>query len=256
MGTAVLPRPALPVRRSLKFRYAVPIIVRVKGTLTDEASLKCGVFRVSTDVVVFAIRGEAFQVLLRRRDPDDPAGATVWALPGGDVGASESLDDCAGRTLAEQTGMRDVYLEQLYTFGEPERRRDHRTVSVAYYALVSGDRSDGVEAARLGHWCDIDRLPALYLDHERIILVARERLVAKLEYSTIAFQLMPEYFTLSELQQVYETICDRSIDKRNFRKRILALDHVEPTDEKRRHGSHRPARLYRYTARDAIQYLK
>jgi 8-oxo-dGTP diphosphatase len=102
----------------------------------------------------------------------------------------------------------------------------------------------------------VDDLPGLYLDHERIIRAARERLAAKLEYSTIAFQLMPEYFTLSELQQVYETICDRSIDKRNFRKRVLALEDVVPTERMRRNGSHRPARLYRYTARDAIHYLK
>lgn len=205
--------------------------------------------------MIFAVRAETLQVLLRRRFSHALERA-VWALPGGYVNASEPLDECAGRTLAEQTGMRDVYLEQLYTFGQPDRHPASRAVSVAYYALVSGDRATGVDADRQSQWCDAASLPELYLDHERIILAARERLAAKLEYSTIAFQLMPEYFTLSELQQVYETICDRPIDKRNFRKRVLAMEHVEPTEKKRRNGSHRPARLYRYTARDAIHYLK
>lgn len=206
-------------------------------------------------MVIFAIRDDTLQVLLRCRDSHARA-ETVWALPGGYVREGESLDDCAGRTLAEQTGMRDVYLEQLYTFGEPGRHPVARSVSVAYYALVSVDRAEDVDAGRGGEWCETGRLPALYLDHDRIIAAARDRLAAKLEYSTIAFQLMPEYFTLSELQQVYEAICDRAIDKRNFRKRVLAMEHVQATDKKRRNGSHRPARLYRYTARDAVQYLK
>jgi len=206
--------------------------------------------------VIFAIRNETLQVLLRCREPDGPESETIWALPGGYVAAWESLDECAGRTLAQQTGMQDVYLEQLYTFGQPDRHRVHRSMSVAYYALVSGDRApdDGMDSR--SEWCNVEGMPALYLDHEQIVLAARERLAAKLEYSTIAFQLMPEYFTLSELQRVYETICDRPVDKRNFRKRVLAMEYVEATDRKRRNGSHRPARLYRYTARDAVQYLK
>lgn len=209
----------------------------------------------STDVVIFTIRDDALQVLLRRRDSEVSDGA-LWALPGGYVTDCEPLDHCAQRALVEQTGLTDVYLEQLYTFGQPERHPGTRVISVAYYALVSGDRRADFESGHWGAWWNAGRLPDLYLDHQRIVHAARERLKAKLEYSTIAFQLMPDYFTLSELQSVYETIYDRPVDKRNFRKRVLALEHVAATDRKRRNGSHRPARLYQYTARDAIHNLK
>lgn len=228
-------------------------MVRVRDTLTEPAG--AARFRVSTDVVVFTIRGDALEVLLRRRPPDAQDG-TSWALPGGYASDGEPLDDSAQRVLEEQTGLTDVYLEQLYTFGQPDRHPGWRVVSVAYFALVPGERLAEFEPGRWGAWWDAGRLPALFLDHERIVRTARERLAAKLEYSTIAFQLVPEYFTLSELQSVYETIYDRPVDKRNFRKRVLALEHVEATDRKRRNGSHRPARLYRYTARGAIQILK
>lgn len=211
--------------------------------------------RVSTDVVVFTIRDESLKVLLRKR-PSASLERTCWALPGGYVGAGQPLDECAELTLAEQTGLRDVYLEQLYTFGRPDRHPASRVMSVAYYALVSGDRTAEAQSAGNGTWWRVERLPELYLDHAGIVSAAHERLKAKLAYSTIGFQLMPEYFTLSELQQVHEIICDRPMDKRNFRKRVLAMEHVEPTERRRRNGSHRPARLYRYTARDGVQYLK
>lgn len=209
----------------------------------------------STDIVIFTIFDDVLQVLLRRRDSETQAGM-VWALPGAYVGAGQPLDDCAQRAVVEQAGLTEVYLEQLYTFGQPERHPGTRVISVAYFALVSGERRAEIESGGFGTWWNAGRLPELYLDHERIVRVARERLEAKLEYSTIAFQLMPEYFTLSELQSVYESIHDRPVDKRNFRKRVLALEHIEATSHKRRNGSHRPARLYRYTARDAIHFLK
>jgi 8-oxo-dGTP diphosphatase len=237
----------------LKSGTAVPIIVGVKGTLSDSA-VGTG-FRVSTDIVVFAIREDALQVLLRRYEARPPDIA-AWALPGGYVADCEPLDDCAQRTLAAQTGLEDIYLEQLYTFGQPERHPGSRVISVAYYALVSGDILEVTDSGSCGSWWDTRDLPELYLDHGRIVRTARQRLAAKVEYSTIAFQLMPEFFTLSELQSVYETVLGRPVDKRNFRKRVLSLAHVEPTDRMRRNGSHRPARLYRYTARDAIHFLK
>lgn len=231
------------------------MIVRVTNTLTIPEDREADSFRVSADVVIFTILDDALQVLLRRLDPQDGSPSS-WALPGGDVRAGEPLDDCAQRTLREQTGLVDVYLEQLYTFGQPNRHPAARVISVAYYALVSGDRLADAGPDRRGDWHAVDKQPGMYLDHDRIVAAARERLEAKLEYSTIAFQLMPEDFTLSELQHVYETICGRPIDKRNFRKRVLAMEHVKATERMRRNGSHRPARLYRYTAREAIHYLK
>lgn len=225
----------------------------MNDTLTDSSG--GARFHVSTDIVIFTICDDVLQVLLQRRDSETQAGM-VWTLPGAYVGAGQPLDDCAQRAVAEQAGLTEVYLEQLYTFGQPERHPGTRVISVAYFALVSGERLAGIESGGRGTWWDAGRLPELHLDHERIVQVARERLEAKLEYSTIAFQLMPEYFTLSELQNVYESIHDRPVDKRNFRKRVLALEHIEATDHKRRNGSHRPARLYRYAARDAVHFLK
>lgn len=170
--------------------------------------------------------------------------------------SDESLDRCARRSLAEQTGLEEVYLEQLYTFVDPQREPGATAVSVAHLALAPADRLEGFEPKIGGAWWEASGLPDLHPGHGRTIDAARDRLAAKLEYSTIAFQLMPEYFTLSDLQIVYESIHEKPVDKRNFRRRVLALDHVQATDRKRRNGSHRPARLYRYTARDALQFLK
>lgn len=239
---------------ALNFPRAAPIIISVKGTLRQAPGESR--FRVSTDIVVFTVRRDTLEVLLCRQE-DDSNERGAWALPGGFVADREPLDASARRALVAHTGLADIYLEQLFTFGQPERHPGPRVISVAYFALVPGDRLTGFEPGRAGGtWWDAARLPALYLDHEQIIDTARERLAAKLEYSTIAFQLMPDQFTLSELQGVYETIQDRPVDKRNFRKRVLALEHIQATDRKRRNGSHRPARLYRYTARDAIEILK
>lgn len=211
-------------------------------------------FAVTAEIVVFGMHGEALQVLLRRGG--DAGVDAPWLLPGSPLARDEGVDVCAARVLGEQTGITDVYLEQLYTFGQAERHFGCREISVAYFALIDGDRVLSPQAGAPVRWHPVDQLPVLHLDHESIIRTARERLSAKLEYSTIAFQLMPEYFTLSELQHVYEAVHQMPVDKRNFRKRVLALEHMQATERKRCNGSHRPARLYRYTARDTIHYLK
>ncbi len=211
---------------------------------------------VSTDVVVFTIRDQRLQLLLVRRA--NPPYAGIWALPGGFLDIAEDLEACALRELAEETGLRGVYLEQLYTFGEPGRDPRERVISVAYYALVPSDRlhpraaSDAAAVA----WFGFDALPELAFDHARIIAVAHQRLVAKLDYSTIAFQFMPETFTLSQLQRVYEILLQEPLDKRNFRKRILALDQVEETGRLQRNGNHRPAREYRLKDRARVDIIK
>ena len=211
---------------------------------------------VTTDIAVFTIRDDALQLLLIRRGSPPFQGA--WALPGGFVDINEDLDACAARELAEETGLADLYLEQLYTFGAPGRDPRERVISVAYFALApaaalsvqAGD--DAADAA----WFRLDELPSLAFDHADIISKAHRRLVAKLDYSTIAFQFLPETFTLSELQRVYEILVDAEIDKRNFRKWALALEQIEATGEQRRRGNHRPARLYRLTDRARVTYLK
>ena len=211
---------------------------------------------VTTDVVVFTIREWKLQLLLIRRA--NPPFKGEWALPGGFVDIDEDLEACATRELYEETGIDGVFLEQLYTFGKPHRDPRERVVSVGYYALVPSDRlqiraaSDASDAA----WFAFDELPALAFDHAEIIEIAHRRLVAKLDYSTIAFEFMPTSFTLSELQRVYEVLLNESLDKRNFRKRIVGLDLIEETGRLRRHGSHRPAREYRLKNRGRVNYTK
>ncbi len=200
---------------------------------------------VTTDTVVFTIRDQQLQLLLIRRGLPPYEG--MWALPGGFLDIDENIDHCAQRELQEETGLSGIYLEQLYTFGAPERDPRERVISVTYYAIVPADRlrpragSDAVEAA----WYPLNNLPELAFDHDKIIEMAHQRLISKTYYSTIAFQFLTERFTLSELQSVYEILRGEKLDKRNFRKSILALGQIEETNELRRHGTHRPARIYR-----------
>ena len=210
----------------------------------------------TTDIVLFTLRAEKLQLLLiRRRNPPFQGG---WALPGGFLDLDEDLNDCAKRELEEETGIKNIFLEQLYTFGKHNRDPRERVISVAYYALIASDRitlkpaSDATEAA----WFALDDLPELAFDHREIVDKARERLVAKLEYSTIAFQFMPKQFTLSELQTVYETIRAETLDKRNFRKWVLARNLVEATGLERRNGSHRPAQLFHFKRPGRVEIIR
>ncbi|MGB5734353.1 MAG: NUDIX domain-containing protein [Thiohalocapsa sp.] len=211
---------------------------------------------VTTDVVLFTLRGEALQLLLIQRG--NPPFQDCWALPGGFLDIDEDLDRCAARELAEETGVSGLYLEQLCTFGAVGRDPRERVISVAYFALAPSQRltlKAGDDAAD-AQWFQFSELPTLAFDHAEIIRTAHERLIAKLDYSTIAFQFLPETFTLGELQRVYEILVDAEIDKRNFRKWALALRQIEETGELRRRGNHRPARVYRMTQRDRITYIK
>lgn len=227
------------------------------NTLTELRSTAPWLVHVSTDIVVFGIGDDGLLVLLRRHPPRDGTEAP-WALPGGYVGPVEHLDRSAEHTLAQQTGVDNVYLEQLYTFGRPDRHPASRVITVAYFALMPPRRVEEIKARPTPEvrWYPIDDMPGLYLDHAEIVAKARRRLEAKLEYSTIAFQLLATEFTLSEIQRVYETILCEMLDKRNFRKRILALDCIEDTGRKRRDGSHRPAGLYRYKSPGKVHYIK
>jgi 8-oxo-dGTP diphosphatase len=166
----------------------------------------------------------------------------------------EDLERAAERALGEQTGVRGVYLEQLYTFGAPGRDPRGRAITVAYYALAPLARLAVAPGA--GEWFRAGELPKLAPDHRAIIAMARRRLSAKLDYSTIAFQFMPAAFTLSELQAVYETIRGEPLDKRNFRRFVQALGRVVETGASRRAGSHRPARLYRLKYPGRVEIIR
>lgn len=206
---------------------------------------------VSTDIVLFSIRDERLEVLLVREDAGQP-----WALPGGRAGREEDLDASALRHLAACTGVRGVWLEQLYTFGRPDRDPAQRVIAVAYYALVPIGQLEVGPADQHRDWFPVRALPRLALDHAAIVARALDRLVAKLDYSTIALQFMPARFTLSALQAVYETILGEALDKRNFRKRVLALACIEDTGELSREGHHRPARLYRVARPGTVEFIK
>jgi 8-oxo-dGTP diphosphatase len=197
--------------------------------------------RLSADTIVFRLEGRTLQALLVRRPVAPFAGAR--ALPGGFVRDGESLEDAAARVLETETGLRDVYLEQLYTFGDPARDPRGRVVTVAYIALV---RPGGPAPREGAEWVGMTGLPALAFDHRPILDYALQRLRYKLEYTPVGFRLLPEEFSLSQVQTAYEAILGRALDKRNFRKKLLSLKVLKPLARTARDGAHRPARLYRF----------
>jgi 8-oxo-dGTP diphosphatase len=203
--------------------------------------------RVTVDIVIFTVRERTLQVLLVRRGV--PPFEGQYAIPGGFILEGESLEQAAKRELQEETGVHDVFLEQLYSFGDPARDPRGRIITVAYYALISSERNSlaaGSDASE-ARWFPMSELPALAFDHKQILDYALERLRNKLEYTTVGFQLLPERFTLGELQSVYETILGRRLDKRNFRRKITLLGVLKPLREWQRAGR-KPARLYRFSS--------
>lgn len=210
---------------------------------------------VTTDLVVFALGTETLDVLLSRRTRPPYRG--YWTLPGGPLGIDEDLDQAASRRLIDETGVDGLYLEQLYTFGACNRDPRERSIAVTYFALVPRHLRPHVACTRADTgWFPANTLPELAFDHGHIIDTARQRLSAKIRYTTIACQLLGPQFTLSELQQVYEILREERLDKRNFRKWVQSLDFVEETGEMRRTGLHRPARLYRATQGGQVRVFK
>lgn len=201
---------------------------------------------IATDVAVFTVRDNKLQVLLMKMTKEPYT--NNWAAPGGLVGASEAPETAARRHLKEKTGLANVYLEQLATFGEVNRDPFGRVVSVAYLGLLPMGAASvvAIDARADVAWSSVNKLPKLAYDHSAMISVAVERLQNKLGYTTVAGQLLPKDFTLSELQNVYEIILGRAMDKRNFRKKFLALELVQPTGRQQDGGAHRPAALYRF----------
>lgn len=207
---------------------------------------------ITVDVVIFTLQDNADDrlrslhvLLLKRRFTPF---ADHWAIPGGFVKLHEPLDQAARRELEEETGLRDVYLEQLYTFGAPDRDPRTRVISVAYFALVRADQQPirGSNESSDVRWFPVDRVPQpLAFDHDHILRVALDRLRSKLEYTTLAFELLPEVFSLPELKRTYEMILDEELDRGNFYRKIKEADVLEPVGRQRESGG-RPAALYRF----------
>ncbi len=201
-------------------------------------------------VVIFTVDEGRLQVLLVRRSAAPFRDA--WSLPGGLLATGESLDQAAVRKLDDETGVTDLFLEQLYTFCDLDGRG---TIAAAYFALVDCHRAHlARRRAWLPAWHPVDELPQLAFDNDSVIDYALQRLQAKLEYSNVAYSLMPPEFTLSQLQLVYEAILARPLDKRNFRKRMLSLGTVEPTGRTATEGRHRPAQLYAFHERKPVVF--
>ncbi len=208
----------------------------------------------AVDSAIFTVKEGKLMVLLIEMTKKPYKG--MWALPGGLIEQKETTREAAYRILEESTGVNNVYLEQLGTFDEIDRDPFARTISVSYIALVTEKET----SLRLGEkyadvqWWPIEKLPDLAYDHKHITKVAIDRLRAKLEYTNIAWSLLPKEFTLTQLQEVYETILGTEIDKRNFRKKILALKLLEDTGKKKSGEANRPAKLYRFKQRK-LQYI-
>jgi 8-oxo-dGTP diphosphatase len=210
----------------------------------------------TVDCVVFGLDEDELEVMLIRRGLEPFAGR--WALPGGFVHLDETLDEAARRELEEETGLRKVYLEQLYTFGAVDRDPRERVVTVAYYALVklSDHKIRAATDATDAAWFSLSDLPDLAFDHAHILEVALERLKSKVRYQPIGFELLPRKFTLTQLQRMYEIILDRPLDKRNFRKKILGMDLLIELDEVQKDVAHRAARLYKFDDRHYRKLVK
>ncbi len=209
----------------------------------------------TVDCIIFGLDKKELKVLLIRRGLEPFLGK--WALPGGFVNMAEDLESAALRELEEETGVKDVFIEQLFTFGAVKRDPRGRVVSVAYYALVNLDEhpihasSDAEDAA----WFEVGELPELAFDHEKIMDVALKRLRGKVIYQPIGFELLPTKFTLTQLQQLYEIVLGVEINKRNFRTKILKMNILEQV-ERQQGVAHRPAYLYRFNETKYNEFLE
>lgn len=203
---------------------------------------------VAVIVVILTVENGELRVLLISRSAEPFRG--LWSLPGGVLALGQSLDEAAVHRLRRETGVTDVYLEQLYTFHNLDGRD---SVAVAYFALVDSRQAKlAPRRAWRPAWLPVAGLPSLAFDNNGVVDYALQRLRAKLDYSNVAYSVLPRYFTLSQLQRVYEAILSRPLDKRNFRKRMQSLGIMEPTGKTTADGAHRPAQLYAFRERRPV----
>ncbi|MGI4750657.1 MAG: NUDIX hydrolase [Janthinobacterium lividum] len=205
----------------------------------------------STDCVIFGFQANELKILLIDRNEEPYKG---WrALPGYIVGKDESIDDAAERILYELTGLRDLHMEQFHTFGDVDRHPQGRVITVAYYALIRIDGQQELKPitniARAAYWYPVKELGELPFDHRKVFETGFQKVRRRLSYQPIAYELLPEKFTLTQLQILYEAILDKKLDKRNFRKKMLSYGFLKELDEKQKGVSYRAAKLYRFDRR-------
>ena len=202
-------------------------------------------FYVSVDCIIFGFDKGSLKLLLLKRNFEPAKGS--WSLMGGFVQDGESVDDATKRVLAELTGLENVYMEQVGTFGEVDRDPGERVISVAYYALININEYDrNLVQQHNAHWAEINEIPPLVFDHPQMVKQARIMLQKKASSEPIGFNLLPSLFTLFQLQSLYEAIYGEPLDKRNFRKRVADLNYIEKTDKIDKTGSKRGAALYKF----------
>lgn len=206
-------------------------------------------FYIAVDAVVFTILDKELKILLIKRKNDPSKGR--YALPGGFAELDENLEDAARRELEEETGVKNIFLKKLHAFGDVGRDLRGRVITIPFLALIDGDKIklNSTSDAELARWYPIDRLPELAFDHKKIIDDALQHLRFEMQNTNIAFQMMPEKFTLTELQQAHEIVLDKKIDKRNFRKKIGELGILKGLTETKMEGAHRPAKLYSFKSK-------
>jgi ADP-ribose pyrophosphatase YjhB (NUDIX family) len=212
-------------------------------------------FYVGIDCIIFGFNEGELSLLLLKRNFQPAMGE--WSLMGGFTQENESTDDAAKRVLHELTGLDNVYMEQVGAFGEVERDPGERVVSIAYYALVNIDEYDRkLVQQHNAFWININELPPLIFDHDRMVEKARKLMQQKASTNPIGFNLLPKLFTLSQLQSLYEAIYGETTDKRNFRKRVAEMDFIEKTEKIDKQGSKRGAALYRFNSKAYRKYPK
>ena len=207
----------------------------------------------ATDCVVFGFDGSALNVLLVKRGIEPYI--NVYAFPGGFVHIDETVDECARRELYEETGVKDVYMEQLYTFGDIYRDPRGRVVTVAYYALVRSTDyfpHGGTDASQAG-WFKINELPPLAFDHKKILETAKQRIQNQIRYRPIGFELLDQKFTMTQLQTLYEAVLERKFDRRNFSSKILKTGVLDILDEKVQNVAYRAPRLMSFNRERYLQ---
>lgn len=198
---------------------------------------------VTVDIVVFTIQNNNLEVLLVKRGIEPFKGK--WAIPGGFVKMDEDLENAAKRELREETGVEDIYLEQLYTFGNPKRDPRGRVITIAYMALTNSNdiKLHATTDVSTAQWFSVKEAPSLAFDHKKILDYALRRLKWKFEYTTVAFSLLPTEFTIGQIQKIYEIVFDKKFDKRNFAKKLLSL-RILTEEGIKKDVSHRPPMLY------------